>query len=207
MRVKLLLFFFICGRLLFAQEDCFKNCRERSTACWENLKARGITSTDSALACDNLILQKLKACSFPELNLNNYDGGTLNTGSLKGNVVFVHFWFTTCATCIAEMPLITRLSNEYKNKNVKFLAISFNDHKTLEAFFKKRGNFGCMQTSLEQKVLEKEFCILSGYPMNLVLDKNGKVIEAWVEENPESDKQEGFYSKTKQLIENSLLIQ
>lgn len=199
-----ILLFLIVGCSAAAQNDCFSNCRERSIAAWENLKARGITSTDSALQCDNNIIQNLKGCAFPPVELNTYGGGKFKAAELQGNVVFVHFWFTTCATCIAEMPVITKLSEEYKGKNVKFLAISFNNEETLRPFFKKRGNFGSMQTYLEQKTLEKEFCLLSGYPMNVVLDKNGKVLDAWIEENPEADKQEGFYKHLKLLIENNI---
>jgi thiol-disulfide isomerase/thioredoxin len=200
---KFLFLLLFIHHLAFAQSDCFKSCRGRSISCWESLKARGITSTDSALECDNKIIRDLKGCTFPEVTLNRYEGGSFSISELKGNVVFVHFWFTTCATCIAEMPSITKLSQEYKNQPVKFLAVSFNDKKTVQAFFKKRGSFGSIQTSLDQKPLEAEFCLLSGYPVNMVLDKDGKVIDAWMEENPEADKQEGFYTKVRLLIEAS----
>jgi thiol-disulfide isomerase/thioredoxin len=204
MKKILLISFFLSCNLIFAQSDCFKNCREQSNVCWEKLKARGITSTDSALKCDITIIRNLKGCSFPEIELNKFEGGTFQIKQLKGNVVFVHFWFTTCATCIAEMPSISKLEQEYKTQNVKFLAISFNNKQTLETFFNKRGAFGSMQTYLDQKTLENEFCLLGGYPMNLVLDKDGKVIDAWTEENPEADKQQAFYNKTKRLLDLGL---
>lgn len=196
-------FLLLAGLSTFAQSDCFKDCRSRSNACWEELKAKGITSTDSALECDNTIIRNLKGCEFPDIELDKYEGGKFRISDLKGNLVFVHFWFTTCATCIAEMPTITKLYDEYKNEKVKFLAISFNDQKTLQTFFKKRGSFGSIQTFTDQKRLESEFCLLSGYPMNFILDKNGKVIDAWMEENPEPDKQEGFNKKITSLIETN----
>lgn len=198
------LLFFSLSTLSFSQSECFQNCRQRSTNEWEKLQARGVTSTDSALSCDAKILSDLKGCAFPEVELNKFEGGSLNIKELKGNVVFVHFWFTTCATCIAEMPSISKLVEENKNKNVKFLAITFNDKKTLETFFKKRGQFGSIQTTLDQKKLESSFCLLSGYPMNFVLDKNGKVLDAWIEENPDKTKQEEFYKKIKVLIDSNL---
>jgi thiol-disulfide isomerase/thioredoxin len=204
MRKVILFLLFIINQLASAQSECFKNCRGQSNACWEKLKARGITSTDSALNCDHVILQNLKGCKFPETELNKFEGGKFNISDLRNNVIFVHFWFTTCATCIAEMPVITKLSDEFKNDSVKFLAISFNDPKTLETFFQKKGRFGSIHTFLDQKTLENEFCLLSGYPMNLILDKNGKVLDAWTEENPESDKQEDFYKKVKGLIASNL---
>jgi thiol-disulfide isomerase/thioredoxin len=201
MRNYFIYFLFFFSGFLSAQNECFKNCRGQSNTCWEKLKSRGITSTDSALNCDRVILENLKGCEFPENELNKFEGGKLSIKELKGNVVFVHFWFTTCATCIAEMPSISTLEEEYKNAAVKFLAVSFNDKETLNAFFKKRGSFGSIQTYIDQKTLESEFCLLSGYPMNFILDKNGKVADAWTEENPDPEKQNGFYNKVKALIE------
>jgi thiol-disulfide isomerase/thioredoxin len=198
-----ILFFFIF-EFSFAQSDCFKDCRGRSLKSWKDLSDRGITSTDSALAIDHTIIENLKGCAFPDAELVNYEGGKFTISQLKGNVVFVHLWFTTCATCIAEMPSINKLQEEFKTKNAKFLAISFNDKKTLETFFVKRGTFGSIQTFIDQKILESTFCILNGYPMNLVLDKNGKVIDAWYEENPEVTQQDEFYQKVKKLIGNAL---
>jgi hypothetical protein len=87
---------------------------------------------------------------------------------------------------------------------VQFLAISFNDKNILKAFAKKHGPFESLQTYIEQKILEEKFCILDGYPLNLVLDKNGNVIDAWYEENPDNTKQDAFYKKVKNLIDKNL---
>jgi thiol-disulfide isomerase/thioredoxin len=203
MKKCIFIFLLFLNQLSSAQSECFKNCREQSNLCWEKLKSRGITSTDSALNCDHTIIQNLKGCSFPETELSKFESGKFSIRELKGNVVFVHFWFTSCATCIAEMPSISKLEEEYKTENVKFLAISFNDKEILESFFKKRGQFGSIQTYLDQKTMEKEFCILSGYPMNFILDKEGKVVDGWIEENPDPTKQEDFYKKLKGLIDKN----
>lgn len=206
MKLKTLLIIvlaFSSGRIP-AQNQCFKDCEQRAVAEWEKLKARGITSTDSALLINQKILENLKGCAFPNAELDKLDDGKFKIEELKGNAVFVHFWFTNCATCIAEMPSINQLYQLYENKKVKFLAISFNDLSTLKAFSKTHGAFRMIQTSIEQKMLEEKFCVLEGYPLNLVLDKNGKVVDAWYEVNPDNTKQEGFYNKVKELIDKSL---
>ncbi len=203
-KISLIILFILCIFKIDAQSLCFKNCKERAVDEWEKLKARGITSTDSALVINQKILSDLKGCTFPNVELNKLDDGKFTIEELKGNVVFVHFWFTNCATCIAEIPSINQLHHFYENKKTKFLAISFNDNVTLKAFSKKHGPFESIQTSIEQKILEEKFCVLDGYPLNLVLDKNGKVIDAWYEENPDRSKQDGFYKKVKGLIDGNL---
>jgi|GEM_PF-2884347 len=203
-KILLIFFFFLSISKIQAQSQCFKDCKQRAVFEWEKLKARGINSTDSALAINDKILSDLKGCAFPNTELNKLDGTKFTIEELKGNVVFVHFWFTRCATCIAEIPSINQLHKEYENKNAKFLAISFNDKNTLLTFSKKNGAFEAIQTSIEQKLLEENFCVLDGYPLNLVLDKKGNVIDAWYEENPDRKNQDAFYKKVKGLIDENL---
>jgi len=171
---------------------------------WQELQKRGIQSTDSALSIDEKIIDHLKGCTFPEAELYKLSGGTFRMSELKGNLVFVHFWFIHCATCMAEIPSINQLSESYKNEAVKFVAISFDPKEQLNNFFKKGKQFNALQLYLDQKTLESTFCILNTYPVNMVLDKNGKVMDAWTEENPDPAGQDGFYNKVKLLIDSNL---
>lgn len=206
MKIKIVLIIIVVSSIfkIQAQSQCFKDCQQRAHNEWEQLKARGIISIDSALEINHKILLNLKGCAFPNAQLKKLDDEKFTIEELKGNVVFIHFWFINCATCLAEIPSINQLHQLYENKKVKFLAISFNDKNTLWEFSKKHGPFESIQTSIEQKLLEENFCVLDGYPMNLVLDKNGIVIDAWYEQNPDKTQQEGFYNKVKQLIDENL---
>ena len=206
MKFKILLIILLIQSIskIYGQSQCFNNCQGRAVVEWEKLKARGITSTDSALTINFKILSDLKGCAFPNIELNKLDDGKFTIEELKGNVIFVHFWFTNCATCIAEIPSINNLHHVYENSKVKFLAISFNEKNILEAFSKKHGPFESIQTFIAKKNLEDTFCVLDGYPLNLVLDKKGNVIDAWYEENPDKTKQEAFYKKVKELIDENL---
>ncbi|HQC98112.1 MAG TPA: TlpA disulfide reductase family protein, partial [Aquabacterium sp.] len=42
----------------------------------------------------------------PQVNYTLLDGQQLSTDKLKGQVVLVNFWATSCTTCVAEMPQI-----------------------------------------------------------------------------------------------------
>jgi len=204
MKLNLFLILLLFSIRLSAQSDCFSDCAARANTAFEQMKARGVTATDSALLINEAILENLKGCPFPKTKLGNLYGEPFTIDQLKDNVVFIHFWFTTCATCIAEMPSIAKLQNDFKTEPVKFLAISFNKEQTLLAFFKKYGKDDALQTYIDQKTLEADFCILEGYPLNIVLNKSGQVIDAWYEQNPESSQQNAFYEKTGLLIRKAL---
>ena len=61
-----------------------------------------------------------------------------NLNEVKEKVVFINLWATWCPPCIAEMPNIHKLYNDYKGK-VAFLFVSNEDAKRVNAFFKRKG--------------------------------------------------------------------
>ena len=44
---------------------------------------------------------------------------------LKGKVVFVNFWATWCAPCVAEFPDIVKLYQKYHAKGLEVIAVTF----------------------------------------------------------------------------------
>ena len=44
---------------------------------------------------------------------------------LKGKVVFVNFWATWCAPCVAEFPDIVKMYQKYHAKGLEVIAVSF----------------------------------------------------------------------------------
>ncbi len=66
------------------------------------------------------------------LNAKNIDIKDLNN-----KVVFVSFWATWCPPCIAEMPSMKALYEDYKDK-VTFLFITNEDWNTVNKFYNKR---------------------------------------------------------------------
>lgn len=57
-------------------------------------------------------------------------------GDFKGKPVFLNFWGTWCPPCIAEMPSIQDLYDEYKDK-VAFVLISRESSAVVQSFMEK----------------------------------------------------------------------
>ncbi len=51
-------------------------------------------------------------------------GGQVSSASLKGKVVIVDFWATWCPPCVAEIPNMVKLYDEYKDKGVEFVGVT-----------------------------------------------------------------------------------
>ncbi len=62
------------------------------------------------------------------LRLVSLDGETVSLSEYKGKVVFINFWASWCPPCIAEMPGIQKLYEEYaERQDMIFLMINVDE--------------------------------------------------------------------------------
>src|SRR5215207_8878741 len=60
----------------------------------------------------------------PEFAVKDVNGKELKLSDLRGNVVFLNFWYTTCAPCIKEMPDMELVNRVFKDRKFKMVPIS-----------------------------------------------------------------------------------
>ncbi len=68
------------------------------------------------------VLAKLPSAKFETL-----EGGEFDLGSLKYDLLVVHYWGTWCAPCEAELPELLKLIEAFKKPGIKFLLVAVND--------------------------------------------------------------------------------
>jgi len=66
------------------------------------------------------------------------DGEILTPEDLKGEVIFLNYWGTYCPPCIAEMPEIQKIYNDYGDR-VKFILVSAESKEKVTNFLENRG--------------------------------------------------------------------
>ena len=66
--------------------------------------------------------------------VSDMHGNTTKLSDLKGKVVVLNFWFTTCGPCIMEIPSLNTIVETFKNKPVEFIAITFDKKQDIEEF-------------------------------------------------------------------------
>jgi peroxiredoxin len=71
-----------------------------------------------------LALQFNKSMFAPEATFVTLSGKTIHMADLKGKVVLVNFWATTCSTCVKEMPDLVNTYNAYKGKDFEMIAVA-----------------------------------------------------------------------------------
>ncbi|MEB8330539.1 TlpA disulfide reductase family protein [Flavobacteriaceae bacterium KMM 6897] len=92
----------------------------------------------------------------------------------KGKVILVNFWATWCAPCIAEMPSMQALYNDYGDR-VAFMFVS-NEEEQKVLDFIKRKNYDLpvyFPQTQEPKVLSSKVL-----PTTYIINKKGKIMVA-----------------------------
>jgi peroxiredoxin len=62
--------------------------------------------------------------SAPGFGYTLLDGSRHDSAALRGHVVWVNFWATTCSTCVAEMPNVIALHQRFRASAFDTLAVA-----------------------------------------------------------------------------------
>jgi thiol-disulfide isomerase/thioredoxin len=65
----------------------------------------------------------------PPFHFEKFGGGQISSDALRGRVVMLDFWATWCGPCVAEMPTLVKLAQEYESKGVVFVAANRDDER------------------------------------------------------------------------------
>lgn len=104
--------------------------------------------------------------------LQDLSGKPINLSSSSGNVILINSWATWCPPCIAEMPSLQSLYNDYKNK-VDFYFVSNEKSNVLKRWLTQKSyNFPVYQTiGPTPRQLDS-----SSLPTTYVINKKGKIV-------------------------------
>lgn len=107
------------------------------------------------------------------------DGAPVSGEALRGQVVVVNFWFSTCGPCRVEAPYLEEVFQKHKDNGVAFIGINTSDEAdTAKAFAK---TYGITYPSIidqgdgAAKFAFAQETTLASVPVTLVLDKQGRV--------------------------------
>ena len=119
-------------------------------------------------------VQDQKILSSYQWQLVDATGQKVSLEDYKGKIVFINFWATWCPPCIAEMPSMQKLYNDYQNK-VVFLFVTTDSFEKAKAFLTKEKLNLPIYQSVTKPPLEMESATI---PATYVIDKHGNLIVA-----------------------------
>ncbi len=105
-------------------------------------------------------------------SLKSLDGNLFNFNTTKNKVVLVNFWATWCPPCIAEMPSMQKLYNDYKD-HIEFVFVSNENTNVIQKFLQRKGYTFTAYNSISKP--PKPFQVAS-IPKTYLLNKTGHII-------------------------------
>jgi thiol-disulfide isomerase/thioredoxin len=100
-------------------------------------------------------------------------GAEADWKSLAGNVVVLEFWATWCGPCIISMPHMNELAEKFKDKPVRFIAVTNENRLVVERFLQQRRMRAWVGLDTDDSMV-RDYGVTS-IPHTVVVDKTGKV--------------------------------
>ncbi|MCZ4223864.1 TlpA family protein disulfide reductase [Pedobacter rhodius] len=127
-------------------------------------------------ATQETFFEDLVGQDLPDFKGETLAGKPFSKQNLKNQIVLVNFWFEECPPCIKEIPELNKFVDRYKNEQIRFIAITYDEPKKAEKFSKKIG-YKYEVIFLSRDEIRK-LNINHGYPSNILVGHDGKIIKA-----------------------------
>ena len=113
----------------------------------------------------------------PQAQLALLDGKTMQLSELKGKVVLVNFWATSCPGCIKEMPGLVETYRQYQAKGFETVAVAMSyDPPTHVLNFTKKNGLPFPVALDADGSAAQAFGEVQVTPTSFLLDKDGKIV-------------------------------
>jgi len=117
----------------------------------------------------------------PALSLTNLQGKTTQLQDLRGKLVLLNFWATSCTTCVAEMPEMVATYTKFHQQGLEFFAVamSYDPPNYVTNFAETRNLPFNVVLDLEGKIA-RSFNEVKLTPTTFLIDKQGRILKRYV---------------------------
>ena len=145
------------------------------------LPRRALLATGAAL------LGGLAACGgrdpAPSFGYTLLNGAKGHTDALRGKVVLVNFWATSCVTCVKEMPALVATHERFKARGYETLAVAMSyDPPAYVANFAETRKLPFGVVIDNTGAIARAFNDTTITPTSFLLDKQGRIVKRYVGE-------------------------
>lgn len=135
--------------------------------------------------------------TVPDVTFTTITGEKISSASLRGKVVMVNFWATSCTTCVHEMPQMVETYDKFKGRGLEFVAVAMSyDAPNYVLNFAETRKLPFKVALDPRGDLAKAFGDVQLTPTTFVIGRDGKVLRRYLGQ-PE-------FAQLDQLLERAL---
>jgi peroxiredoxin len=117
----------------------------------------------------------------PAVRFTTLQGQQMDLASLKGKVVLVNFWATSCSGCIEEMAQMRQMTQKYGSAGFTVVAVAMNyDPPNYVQSFAQKNRLPFLVTMDTQGDIAKAFGDIQLTPSTFLIDRDGNIVKRYV---------------------------
>jgi peroxiredoxin len=117
------------------------------------------------------------------LTLTTIQGEKLTAADLRGKVVLVNFWATSCATCVKEMPKLVATYRRHRDRGFETIAVAMSYDPPNYVLHYAAQNALPFKVALDPVgEVARAFGDVSLTPTTFVVDRRGTIVKRYVGE-------------------------
>ena len=112
---------------------------------------------------------------FNLLQFEDLEGSEFSLRDFKGKTLFINYWATWCNPCLAEMPSMVKLYEQYRdNEAIVFLYLSKESRDTIIDYIPK--DEALAKLPLYKIITDDELFSTRGIPTTFIVDSSGEIL-------------------------------
>ena len=115
---------------------------------------------------------------LPEVGFTTIEGREFTLSQLRGKVVLVDFWATTCAVCVKEMPAIASIHRRLETRGLVTIAVAMPyDRPDFVLHYARRNALPFAVVLDPMGKVTSALGPVRGTPTLLLIDRSGRLVE------------------------------
>lgn len=111
--------------------------------------------------------------NFPLFSEKDINGNIIDSNQVKGKYFLINFWYIGCGPCIKEMPGLSKWKDKYPH--ILFMSATYNKAEEAQPIIEKQRFNYTHLVEISDNLLN--LVGSSGYPLTVIVDNTGKVIQ------------------------------
>lgn len=121
----------------------------------------------------------------PEVQFATLAGQKFSTSDLRGKVVLVNFWATSCVSCVREMPMLVDTFRKFAPRGYEMVAVAMSyDHPNFVAEFAQKHALPFKVALDLDGNIAKQWGNVRVTPTTYVVDRRGRIVKQYLGEPP-----------------------
>ena len=123
----------------------------------------------------------MQKSSASQVTFTTVSGERISLADLRGKIVLVNFWATSCGICLQEMPALIAAYRQYHQRGFEVIAVAmpYDDLNKIREYAAQQG-LPFPVVFDKDGVLSRGFGHVSGTPTTILVSKSGKSISKTV---------------------------